>query len=65
MGALAWAMVRRRGLTVAGIVLLVVTLFLPHGATRYWLLAAAVLLVVAQTVVNAVGAQRGRTTPEA
>jgi uncharacterized membrane protein SirB2 len=64
MGAVASAMFRRRWLTLAGIALLVVTLFLPHGSTRYWLMAAAFFLVVAQTVLNAIGAQRGRTTPD-
>ena len=41
-----------------------VTLFLPHGATRNWLILLAFLLVVAQTVLNFLSAQRGRTTPD-
>jgi hypothetical protein len=64
MGALGYAMLRKYGLTLIGIVLLVVTLFLPHGSTRTWLTVLAFLLVVAQTVLNAVGARRGRTTPD-
>ena len=63
MGALASAMFRRRWLTLAGIVLLVVTLFLPHGSTRYWLMAAAFLLVVAQTVLNADRGPAGADDP--
>ena len=59
MGALGYAMLRKYWLTLIGIVLLVVTLFLPHGATRNWLILLAFLLVVVQTVLNAVHAQRG------
>jgi hypothetical protein len=63
MGALGYAMLRKYWLTLIGIALLVVTLFLPHGATRNWLILLAFLLVVAQTVLNYVSAQRGRSTP--
>ena len=62
MGALGYAMLRKYWLTLIGIVLLVVTLFLPHGATRNWLILLAFLLVVVQTVLNAVHAQRGGPT---
>ena len=64
MGALGYAMLRKYWLTLIGIALLVVTLFLPHGATRNWLILLAFLLVVAQTVLNFLSAQRGRTTPD-
>ena len=60
MGALGYAMLRKYWLTLIGIALLVVTLFLPHGATRNWLILLAFLLVVAQTVLNFLSAQRGR-----
>jgi len=64
MGALGYAMLRKYWLTLIGIVLLVVTLFLPHGAIRNWLILVAFLLVMAQTVLNYVSAQRGRPTPD-
>ncbi len=64
MGAVVITMLRRRWLILVGIVLLVVTLFLPHGDTRDWLLVAALLLVLAQTALNAIAAQRGRPTPD-
>ena len=62
MGALGYAMLRKYWLTLIGIVLLVITLFLPHGATRVWLIVVAFLLVVVQTVLNALHAQRGGAT---
>ena len=62
MGAVVFAMLRKRWLILVGIALLVVTLFLPHGNTRNWLLAVALLLVLVQTVLNYVSAQRGGTT---
>ena len=58
-----YAMLRKYWLTLIGIAVLVVTLFLPHGATRDWLLLVAFLLVMAQTVLNAISA-RGRPTPD-
>jgi hypothetical protein len=65
MGPVLYAMLQKYWLTLIGIVLLVVTLFLPHGATRNWLILVAFLLVVVQTVLNALRGQRGGTTPGA
>ena len=48
MGPVLYAMLRKYWLTLIGIAVLVVTLFLPHGATRDWLLLVAFLLVMAR-----------------
>ena len=65
MGPVLYAMLRKYWLTLVGIALVVVTLFLPHGSTRYWLLLVAFLLVMAQTVMNYLSSQRGGTSPDA
>jgi hypothetical protein len=65
MGPVLYAMLRKYWLTLVGIALVVVTLFLPHGSTRYWLLLVAFLLVMAQTVLNYLSSQRGGTSPDA
>ena len=61
MGPVFYAMLQKYWLTLIGIALLVVTLFLPHDATRNWLILVAFLLVVAQTVLNGIRARRGGT----
>ena len=63
MGDLGRAMLRKYWLTLIGIVLLVVSLFLPHGTTRTALIVVAFVLVVVQTVLNYRRGQLGPAIP--
>lgn len=64
MGPVLHAMLLKYWLTLIGIGILVVTLFMPRGADRNWLLLLAFLLVMTQTGLNALRAQRRRSAPD-